>query len=611
MKELYRYTFQYLKKTVEGFKGQETCCSCPICGIFGGRILIRGDYEFVCVGNFKLIGNIFSLVRKLEKDKIEFSNKEIANYLIKKLKINITFERDIVKILDYYESLNFDLVPVARNEKTPIEIDWVNKNHKDKKEWKEWLDRSINIGLKTGKVSNITVIDIDKHNLCKKFFKEYEIDTLTQITKNGKHLIFKYDKDIPTTNLRNVKKPELGIDVDIKNDGGQIVVYPSVVEENQRTISPKEISEIPLPFKDYLLCKIKERNETNSLVKVNPLHGDLVNISEGSRHSLIFKVACTLKKELNTSQVSYVISVLNNTICNPRLPEKELTNILNSLNKYVNVDEKDLVNKILDYLRKVNYSTKSDVELAVMGNFAKGEDKARIGQALFYLLKEDFIVKRGNFYYILTKGNWKEKFLETSRIIDYVIPYFHDYATIRNGDLIVIGAQSGIGKTSIAINIIKQLVDQKIKPYYASLECGSRFGVISQQLGMKEGDFFWDSYYNPEQIELEKNVITILDWLMPSEYKDTDKIYAHFARQLTKKSGILIIFAQLKRDGCFYAEEMVKFFASVVAKFSYDKEGEGKTSKFITEKIRESKNGRQRISIPCKYNWSLKRLEAV
>ena len=171
MKELYRYTFQYLKKTVEGFKGQETCCSCPICGIFGGRILIRGDYEFVCVGNCKLIGNIFSLVRKLEKDKIEFSNKEIANYLIKKLKIKITFERDIVKILDYYESLNFDLVPVARNEKTPIEIDWVNKNHKDKKEWKEWLDRSINIGLKTGKVSNITVIDIDKHNVCKKFFK--------------------------------------------------------------------------------------------------------------------------------------------------------------------------------------------------------------------------------------------------------------------------------------------------------------------------------------------------------------------------------------------------------------------------------------------------------
>ena len=51
------------------------------------------------------------------------------------------------KILDLYEQLGFDLVPVAKDSKIPIEKGWVTKEHKLKSEWESWLNDGINFGV--------------------------------------------------------------------------------------------------------------------------------------------------------------------------------------------------------------------------------------------------------------------------------------------------------------------------------------------------------------------------------------------------------------------------------------------------------------------------------
>jgi len=96
------------------------------------------------------------------------------------------------------------------------------------------LDPEANIGLVCGKISNVTVIDIDiKEMTDLPDFKDAETirlticePTLTSITgSGGLHLFTRYDPDIKNSCKR--VHPQ----IDIKNDGGYIVLPPSVYED--------------------------------------------------------------------------------------------------------------------------------------------------------------------------------------------------------------------------------------------------------------------------------------------------------------------------------------------------------------------------------------------
>jgi len=137
-----------------------------------------------------------------------------------------------------------------------------------------------------------------------------------------------------------------------------------------------------------------------------------------------------------------------------------------------------------------------------------------------------------------------------------------------------------------------------------SSEPGNRFAKIALDLKLKEGDFYFFNNYEPEKIELEDEAVTIIDWLLPEDFSQTANLYKSFAKQLDKHGGVCFIFSQLKENGDFYAEQMVKFFASVAAKYSYiqaDGIVNNKMTMFQTEKVRESKTNQQYITIPTSF----------
>lgn len=82
------------------------------------------------------------------------------------------------------------------------------------------------IGVPTGKISNLFVIDIDmsdsksgEYTFEKLGFEDP--DTLQTITKNnGRHLIFKYDETIPQ---KNTVQTLFGKDIDTRGDNGYII----------------------------------------------------------------------------------------------------------------------------------------------------------------------------------------------------------------------------------------------------------------------------------------------------------------------------------------------------------------------------------------------------
>lgn len=313
-----------------------------------------------------------------------------------------------------------------------------------------------------------------------------------------------------------------------------------------------------------------------------------------------------LRKEMNINQTEYVLNIVNKHFCKPPLLMREVDTIVGSLEKYCKFDETDLALKILNWLKIVEEASSRDIKEG-LGETSTSA-KQRVDKALKYLMKEGFVFKKRREFHLIKKAEWKTSLLDTGKIINFEMPYFHNHAIFRDGDMLVIGAKTGYGKTHVSMNIVKQLSQQGIIPHYISLESGARFIDVALKLGMKDGDFKWSIHFSPQDIELEENTVTIIDWLLPDDYATTDKLYKYFAEQLVKKGGILIVFVQLMQNGSFFAANMIDMFPAFVAKFLYEDET-GTNSYFQITKIREQKEKIKYNKILTSYDWQSRELK--
>jgi hypothetical protein len=541
-----------------------------------------------------IIGDIVAMVRLFEKDKETMSNENIVDYLCRKYKIPTpTTSEDIQKVFKQYNAMGFDLVPIQANGKIPIEKEWPTKSHKEISEWNQWLDRGANIGVKTGKSSGITILDLDVKIIpeeLKPFLKDYK--GVMQESTKGYHYFYQYDKDLPKTRIQKFL-------LDIENDGGQVVIFPSVVDgQSRKLIINAPIPAISSEFKKLLLNYCNAVNSSSVAQTVLPeLTGTEMIIPDGNRNTFLTSFGGALRKELGIKDTGYVISLVNKYYCKPSLPRTEVDIILGSLNKYANQDTRGIANTILNYLKVVGEATGKDCKEVV------GEKKEVVDKALSTLVKDGYVLKRRQMFQIIKKAEWKDNFFDGGTELPFQVPFFHKYAQLNWGDLVVLGSKTKFGKTTIAMNLVKSFVDQGIKPYYISLETGSRFVKTATKLGLKEGDFYWDFLADPTKIELEQNGVTILDWLLIEDKAATDTVLKHFVEQLHKTQGFLIIFMQLKTDGNWFAPNMVEQFPALAAKYLYDKEADGTYGKWQVEAVREPKFKTKKIAIPCLYDF--------
>lgn len=187
-------------------------------------------------------------------------------------------------LLEYalaYEKLGWSVMPVCpglhptyQENKVPY-VKWVEFRERRatpeeiKKWWKTWPDA--NIGIITGKISGITVVDFDGPH-ARQSLEAIVGDipeTIAQSTgrpEGGTHALFKYDDNYP---LKNRSKY---IDnVDIRTNGGYIVVAPSVHESGTvyqwGHIDPVEdglydLCEMTKDMAEFLQSKADESNKT-------------------------------------------------------------------------------------------------------------------------------------------------------------------------------------------------------------------------------------------------------------------------------------------------------------------------------------------------------------
>lgn len=196
-----------------------------------------------------------------------------------------------------------------------------------------------NIGIVTGAVSGVVVLDIDDEEQAAEWLEEqgFELpETVSAKTPKGRHLYFKY----PETGVG--RKIKFAPGMDLLGDGGYVVAPPSYVEKTvdqgkgqkdrvRHTYtwlnSPDDTPIADCPV--WVLDALRIHSRASSVDDMP------TSIPEGSRNNTLFSRARSLLKQgYSKVEVGSTLIALNQERCTPPVDADELRQIVESASRY-------------------------------------------------------------------------------------------------------------------------------------------------------------------------------------------------------------------------------------------------------------------------------------
>jgi hypothetical protein len=239
------------------------------------------------------------------------------------------------KILDaalLYHDQGLSIIPIKRNKQAAIVWGKYQEERATREDIKKWFaSGSFNIGLVTGKISGVVVVDFDlKHNRKSTEFP-IEPTVCAKTGGGGEHLFYKH----PGYKVQSTNGALFGVGIDIKADGGYVVLAPSIHEsgneyEWQIPFSKDELAEMPAWLTDKLnVGKSQPKTDWSQVAKED--------VPEGRRNETCTKMIGKLLHDLNPDMWEEMgwpaIQAWNTAHAKPPLPHKELRTIWDSLGK--------------------------------------------------------------------------------------------------------------------------------------------------------------------------------------------------------------------------------------------------------------------------------------
>lgn len=203
---------------------------------------------------------------------------------------------DALQQVLYLANLGFRVHPLSNKNKIPLLDDWTRKASSEEAVIKKWAKKYIdcNWGIATGLESGIFVIDIDPKNGGTETWKRMTQDqkmpkTLEVVTgTKGSHYYFEYPSAVAVTNS------SLGKGVDVRGEGGNIVIPPSIHPNGNTYLwakgkTPDKVKPAKAP--KWMITKIKE----SSILNFPSLIG--TKIEKGERNNTIFHQSLLLARQ--------------------------------------------------------------------------------------------------------------------------------------------------------------------------------------------------------------------------------------------------------------------------------------------------------------------------
>jgi len=199
-----------------------------------------------------------------------------------------------------------------------------------------WRDNpDYNIGIATGAVSNIFVVDVDGGTAETALRKLEEghgelPQTVETITARGRHIYFRYPQ-VPVGNT--VGKIADGIDT--RGDGGYVLAPPSVHPSGRKYCWSVDCANAFAQAPQWLLEKITKPKTGNGNGATPPLEWrELVTagVEEGKRNVQLTKLTGHLLRRYVDPLVTLeLVQSWNTTHCRPPLSDKDVLRVVNSI----------------------------------------------------------------------------------------------------------------------------------------------------------------------------------------------------------------------------------------------------------------------------------------
>lgn len=376
-----------------------------------------------------------------------------------------------------YARMGYSVIPLRPRDKRPmVDFMWAEyqKRPATEKEISEWWDKepNANIGIITGQISGIVVIDVDvdKGGSYEFIAKALPTGQISQTGSGGYHFIYDYPYGT-TDKIHN----RVTTGVDIRGDGGYIVAPPSIhsngkayqwIESGQRAIfDPKSLQEILPTYSN-------EDNLGEHWISDLMTHG----IKAGGRNNACAKLAgYYIGKGI---PVDIVVSMMQewNRKNSPPLSQAEIEATVQSVNRTYLYNEKHKVKSPV----KTEQEAEEGFDLMDIGHYM-----SKFGETKVSWLIDDWLPDETIAFLVAPPGSYKTWVtLDLAVSIASGKPFLGEFEVNKTGPVIVIQQEDFHGglaeRTATIINEKYNLIGDSVTlppdlPIYFHTERRLRF----------------------------------------------------------------------------------------------------------------------------------------
>jgi hypothetical protein len=252
--------------------------------------------------------------------------------------MNPVENQDLGKAALAYAGWSYPVFPLQPRGKKPATARGFKDATTDQVQISDWWRRNpdANIGVPSGPESGFFALDVDGPDgeaSLRELIERHENlpKTRVSITGKGRHLWFRY----PGFRVGNIQNGKLGKGLDIRGDGGYVVVPPSWHASGRRYEweggEEAEIAEAP----SWFLGLLREGDRRLQSSLAAPLGTAQAKIPRGERHQALMSYAGKLRHEgADEFVILAALLSFNETQCDPPKARKEVEKIAHDVARY-------------------------------------------------------------------------------------------------------------------------------------------------------------------------------------------------------------------------------------------------------------------------------------